>query len=474
VPGDLNWVVSHVHINLHPIHVQAYKRDAGQISYIFLQATRFVSPFSRPSHILLTMRLHAAGRASGVLLVLASSTSALSQWERTKLNHRPCPDACNSNSDWSTWYEYHNVRDLAVCDEPLLLTFNLYAPIDDPNTHTTIRACTVGDDESTVNFLEESSYVSPDAKGSTNFGPANRRRDDSTNTNTTCGVGSAPEPRVTSYLANWETEKTLRIEAAMDVVVAAQTLKKSLQKAAVTCAERKNLFAYYHGTLVGAYSGSQVDLMQTSESMLDELIAELTKSSSPLSRKTLEACGSYCTATHIFGVVADPSGDFGAVQDIVKRWNEGELLHEASTMSIAASRKLRSSSLWIYGNGNSTGTGNGTALESRQPHRRPARLSPRAECRSIRVEDKDTCTSLASRCGIGSTCAALPARFRTLPLERTQTAHVRLMRSRRIKVARSSPSPTASLRTTSLTSTRRRGAGTAARMVTPRSAFAFV
>ena len=347
------------------------------------------------------MRLYVAGWASGVLLVLASSTSALSQWERMKLNHRPCPVVCNSTSDWSTWSEFHDTKDLAVCDEPLLLAFNLYSPIDDSNTHTVIRACTAGNDESTVNFLEDSGYVSPDAMGSTNFGPANKRRDDTpnTDTNTTCGVGSAPESRATRQLSSWETEDTLSDGAAQDVLIAVQTLKTSIQKTTLACDDRKNLFAYYHGTLVGVYSGSRVDVMHTSEPMLNELIAELEYSNSS-SRKALEACGGYCTATHIFGVVADPSGDFGAVQDIVKKWNEGELMREPSTMRSATGGKSFSSALWTFGSGNGNGTGNGTepsALQSRWH-----RLDIRAECRNIRVEDKDTCASLASRCGIGT------------------------------------------------------------------------
>ncbi|KAF1994464.1 glycoside hydrolase family 18 protein [Amniculicola lignicola CBS 123094] len=341
---------------------------------------------------------------NSVLLALAGSTSGLSQWERMKLNQRPCPAACKSISDWSAWFQYHNVKDLAVCDEPLLLTSNLFAPVDDPHTHSAIRACTVGDEENTTNFLGESGYVSPNATGSTNFGPMNRRRDastpvntTSTPTNTTCGVGSARESRTTSHLANWETRDTLSDNAARDVVVAAQTLQKSLQKTTVTCDERKNLFAYYHSTLVGVYSGSRVDVKQTSKSMLDRLIVELKNSSSSLSQTALEACGGYCTSTEIFGVVADPSGDFSTVQDIVKLWNEGGLLHKDSTTRTAAPGKSLSSSLWIYGRGNSTAfEGNGTALESHS-------LNARGECRSIRVEDKDTCTSLASRCGIGTT-----------------------------------------------------------------------
>lgn len=351
------------------------------------------------------MRLHVAGWSSGVLLALASSTCALSQWERMKLNHRPCPAACNSTSDWSTWSEFHNIQDLSVCDEPLLLTFNLYAPIDDSKSHTAIRACTVGDDENTVNFLEDSGYISPDAMGSTNFGPAIKRRDDSSNanTNTTCGVGSAPDSRATPQISSWETENLLSNEAAQDVVVAVRTLKRSIQKATSTCDERKNLFAFYHGTLAGIYSGSRVDVTHTSESMLNELVKEFEQSGSS-SRKALEACGGYCTATHIFGVVADPSGDFGAVQDIVKKWNEGKLLRDPSTMRSASGGNSLSSALWTFGSGSGSGngTGNSNSTEPTALQSRWNRLAVRADCRSIRVEDKDTCTSLASRCGIGS------------------------------------------------------------------------
>ncbi|KAF2828939.1 hypothetical protein CC86DRAFT_317913 [Ophiobolus disseminans] len=225
----------------------------------------------------------------------------------------------------------------------------------------------------------------------------------------TCGIGSAPESRPIAHLATWEIEyNTLSANAALDVVVAAQTLNQGLKKTVATCDERTNLFAYYHGTLVGAYSGSRVDLVQTSESVMTELIAELKTSTSLLSRKTLETCGGDCTATHIFGVVADPSGDFSTVQTLVKSWNKGELLHNASVIETAAQSKALSSTLWTFssgngtsnsnstGNGNGNSNGNGTVLESR-------RLNSRAECRNIRVEDKDTCTSLASRCGIGST-----------------------------------------------------------------------
>lgn len=337
------------------------------------------------------MRLPVAGWASGVLLALAGTPSALSPLESTKLNQRLCPAACTASSGWSTWFEYHSVQELAVCDEPLLLTFSLFAPIDDAHAHTAIRACTVGDDESAVNFLEESGYVSPDAKGPTNFGPAspNRRRDIDENLGNTssCGVDAAPEARPTAHVASWSTDKALSDNAAQDVVVAAQTLKRRLEKTAVTCdQERKNLFAYYHGTLVGAYSGASVDVTQTSTPILDELIAELTSSnSSSSSRKALEACGGFCTAAHIFGVVADPSGDFGAVQEIVKTWNQGELLSGGAV----AGKTLSPSSLWLYGSGNGTTSLNGTnatgpAVPTGMRMMPRLELDRRAECRMLR------------------------------------------------------------------------------------------
>jgi hypothetical protein len=111
-------------------------------------------------------------------------------------------------------------------------------------------------------------------------------------------------------------------------LLAIEALWRSLKQETASCGEKKIVFAYLYGTLVGLYSGSQVDLMQTSAFMLDQLVTTLEEqdSASVSLRRILEICAGHCIASHIFGVVADSSSDFNAVQSIMKSWNNGKLL----------------------------------------------------------------------------------------------------------------------------------------------------
>ncbi|KAI9375022.1 hypothetical protein BJX61DRAFT_550311 [Aspergillus egyptiacus] len=335
--------------------------------------------------------------ASRLVLLSAASglASTLSQFERLQLNKSPCPSACDPSGDTTKWFSYHGVDEFAACSEPLLLNLNLYTPVDDDSTHTTIRACTLGNAKSEVNFLTASGFVAPDAWGGTNFGPASPQKRDSAGATANvaaCGVGPTIASSATASLTQYETTRDpLSDRASEDMIAAAEALRRSLSQEAASCGNQKIIFAYLHGTLVGLYSGSQVDLMQTSASMLDQLVTTLKdpESASPPSRKALEICAGHCTASHIFGVVADPAGDFNAVQSIMKSWNDGEVLSARPQGRIQSVSKP---SLWTFPSNNGT-------EPQRRSHVRD--LHPRAECRSIRVEGGDTCTSLAARCGIG-------------------------------------------------------------------------
>jgi hypothetical protein len=89
------------------------------------------------------------------------------------LNKNPYPGAYNPSGDTSKWFTYHSVDEFAAYNEPLLLNLNLYNLVDDDTTYTTIRAYTLGNIKSEVNFLVASSYIAPDTLGTTNFSPAN-------------------------------------------------------------------------------------------------------------------------------------------------------------------------------------------------------------------------------------------------------------------------------------------------------------
>lgn len=341
-------------------------------------------------------------RASRLLLLSAASglASALSQFERLELNKNFCPSACNPNGDTTNWFTYHSVDALATCNEPLLLNFNLYTPVDDESTHTTIRACTLGNAKSKVNFLAASGYVAPDALGETNFGPSSPQRRDDTSGSTineaACGIGPAiASNAMASRTQNETTRSPLSNKALEDVNLAVEALRRSLNQGTASCGQKTVTFAYLHGALVGLYSGSQVDLMQTSASMLKQLITAIEQqdAASASTIEALDICAGHCTASHIFGVVADPAGDFNAVQGIIRSWNDGKVL---SARPQARIQSVGPPSLWIF----PPPYNNDTELQ-RRSHVRD--LTPRAECRSIRVEGGDTCPSLATRCGIGLT-----------------------------------------------------------------------
>ncbi|KAL5050619.1 hypothetical protein BDW71DRAFT_215869 [Aspergillus fruticulosus] len=338
-------------------------------------------------------------RASRLVLLSAASglASALSQFERLELNKNLCPSACDPSGSTTKWFTYHSVHEFAACNEPLLLNLNLYTPVDDKSAHTTIRACTLGNEESKANFLASSGYIAPDALGETNFGPSSPQKRDGSGSSVNaaaCGVGPAIASSATASLTQYgTTSEPLSSQASEDVIRAIEVLQRSLNPQTASCGEKTILFAYFRGTLVGLYSGSQVNLMQTCSSMLNQLVTafEEPESVSALSRKALEICAGHCTASHIFGVVADPAGDFNAVRNALKSWNDGELLSPRPEARIQSGGRTF---LWTFP------SNNGTELEPRRrSHVRE--LNPKAECRSIVVEGGDNCPSLATRCGIG-------------------------------------------------------------------------
>lgn len=326
------------------------------------------------------------------LFLFTPFTQAFTQLERIELNKQPCPRSCEAAQNETEWFNYHDIRDLAACDEPLLLNFNIYTKIDDPDTHTTIRACTLGDDESTVNYLVDTGYVSSDSKDVE--GLDRRRQEDIQNDDSSCGGGNATKSDVSVTVSGWEAQgRTLSDDAAADLITSAEVLKKRLPKERSLCG-KKIVFAYFHGTLIGLYAGLQVDLAQTATSMLDQMIRSMKGDKSKDQRKAFEMCEGFCTATDLFGVVADASGDFGAVQQVVRSWNEGSFVSETAK---AKSLPTIDSSIWTFKRDNESEV-------TPSPSRRLSRgLHARADCRSIRVEHLDDCDSLAGRCGIGTT-----------------------------------------------------------------------
>lgn len=326
-----------------------------------------------------------SGLVPALLLIPATAATEMSSayFEQSQLNAQPCPEACVSGEGPSEWNFFHNFDSLSVCPEPILLDFNLYSPLDKQDAHITIRACTLKNADTKVNFLVETGYVDPEAHGETNFGP--NKRDVSNRT--ICGSGTPKESRTTATLAWWDDQGSSRSTSADDISTAIQHLEHYISIDSVDC-EKTIIFAYVRNTLVGLYAGGQVDKRKSSGSLFELFKKNAETGAGSATRKALEICGDDRTASAVFGVISDASGDFVAVQKIMKSWNEGNC---ASRESSSGSQNIKDVKYWSYDDA--------SVIESRSI----SRIDRRADCKSIRVDDGDDCDSLAERCKLGGT-----------------------------------------------------------------------
>ncbi|KAH7190961.1 hypothetical protein BKA60DRAFT_643008 [Fusarium oxysporum] len=244
------------------------------------------------------------------LLLFAASVSALTSLDQIEQNALPCPVACQDRgpSDWSL---YPTANKLAVCPEPMLLGFGLNTAFQDGGTGNPVYACTLGNAKTKTNFLTEQGFVDPDAMGKTNFDTVRRR---AAGDNSTCGSGPSKRLETRISLSSWDSElEPISNHPGADTVIATKKLQAYLERSRSDCG-KTILFAYFRGTLVGLYSGSQVDRRKTLDSLASTLNDAVQGGTN--TRLAIEACDKR-PASGVFGIVADPTGDFAAVQAVV-------------------------------------------------------------------------------------------------------------------------------------------------------------
>ncbi|OLN89004.1 Killer toxin subunits alpha/beta 6 [Colletotrichum chlorophyti] len=299
----------------------------------------------------------------------------------------PCPAACEKGKTPGNWTFYHDTTRLDVCDQPILLDFNLYNPIDDPQTHLTIRACTLGDADTKLNFLQQTNYTAPDAEKS-NPELSNDRKTPIMESELTSrdesSCGASTESSATAQLSWWGSEDS---GMARNVITAAEKIQEYLRDAD-NC-DRKVILGFFKGSLVGVYSGSSMDNSRAASTVLKKFIDHI-KSDGISTSKTAEVCGKDFSSSNILGVVADTTADFSSVQRIIKGWNDAVCVSGAD-----GSSDWKDTKVWSVKEA--------APLISERSTYFASLLSPRADCRTIRVDSGNTCATLASRCGIGAT-----------------------------------------------------------------------
>jgi hypothetical protein len=283
----------------------------------------------------------------------------------------PCPKTCDDKKP-ENWTVYSSEERLGRCDQPMLLDFAVFNPIDDPTTGIMIRTCAVGGANSLVNNTHSQTNTSPDS---------NRRA-------STC-MQTGVEAKISLDLA----EKGNTTANTSDLVDILQHLQDSFESEA-NCYENV-LFGRLRSNVVGIYIGSAFG--KATISSVITAIKDQVRGKGSSSQVITQRCGSGLTANHVFGIAVDTTASLGNVQSAVAKWAKAECVklddHVKTTMP--------SLSIWESNdNLNGTLSNNTVATNGTLLSRSSQRLHRRGDCTTITVQPGDGCPSLASKCGI--------------------------------------------------------------------------
>ncbi|KAJ5712456.1 glycoside hydrolase [Penicillium malachiteum] len=259
-----------------------------------------------------------------------------------------CPSACAESNDVSTWIPYHSADRLALCNQTMLLDFNIYNPLNDSASHSTIYACTTNS-------------TSGVASSST-----------STSAATTTGISSTLELGVWGLTTSTEDDV---LSAIQDV----QTYLGGL----VNDGKFSTIFGYSGKASVGLYIGGRLDPSNAAAAVADE-ISNYISSEGVYEQMAIQYCGS--TSNYIVGLAINTNGDLPAVQDFVESWSHSECVTGFDSSLYV------SSSLTVE-----VGLYKSSTLATRST------LHRRDTCTTAQVVSGDTCTTLVSECGITDT-----------------------------------------------------------------------
>ncbi|KAK8062875.1 hypothetical protein PG997_014972 [Apiospora hydei] len=140
---------------------------------------------------------------------------------------------------------------------------------------------------------------------------------------------------------------------------------------------------------IGLYIGQGLLNQGLSESALKIFQDNLANVNVSTPSLAMQLCGADYDSSHTFGVMVTSNGSFGPIQDAIKTWGKAACLEFAGSTNLTGRASFTTP---LNPPTHANGTANSTALDSA--------LVARAECRTVQVEDGDSCEKLAGKCGI--------------------------------------------------------------------------
>ncbi|CAN9326084.1 unnamed protein product [Alternaria alternata] len=237
----------------------------------------------------------------------------------------PCPVRCSkSGLDALKWTYLHGVVALNRCKKPLLFSTMLDIPVNSPDKHITIRACTDSEDDT---------KQAPDYDPVPfTFGTPKKRSERLQSPG--CPSNMAPKSNQTSvYYHEWHTNPAEMDSTASDEDAAAalRTLKSYITKTG-DC-RHITMFAKVGSATVGAFVGHAVD-REAFSPVVERLISAIQSSGSgETNRFTVQNYKETHSSSLGFGIVADLQNNITAAQEAVSSWSQGRSPSGADTTS---------------------------------------------------------------------------------------------------------------------------------------------
>ncbi|KAK6499976.1 hypothetical protein TWF481_010333 [Arthrobotrys musiformis] len=271
-----------------------------------------------------------------------------------------CPERCAiSGPSPGNWSVYPNFRLIERCQQTMFYSFNIYDPVDDPDTNHRIQACS--------SYGVDFSSIPPQ--------PVDPKL-----------VESAKSVDVDFELGWWSEGFDLAKPAIQSLV---RQIRDYIDNGHGALGEPFIFFGQSGQATIGVYIGEGLLRQSLSTSALQgfENILDTFNVSTP--SLAMQLCGHGYDSTHIFGIAVASDATFTPIQDAIKSW------HNATCLSFVGTKNVPGKATFTTPLLNVAIPINSTVLDiDTKP------LQARANCRTIQVESGDGCAQLAAKCRI--------------------------------------------------------------------------
>ena len=302
---------------------------------------------------------------SQVVLLAATASSHVVTDPYLATQWNACPSTCES-ANANDWDFYSNLGVLKSCDEPMLLNLVVSNPTGDSDLRQPLHACSI----SSVDRIGTSEAKVPETSSTPRYSTKNVQMETA-----------------------WRGEETSQHSSHAEV--AAQLVQSHLDAPANQNATIA--MGYSNGVVFGAFIGSRMEKSKD-KSVLQSFVRKLRQGELNKSGAMMQVCNSSRPAAYNLGVVAEASADpaeaLNAVREALATWNNGQCASGYSGSSVSKiSVGEAEDDFTPPSNRNSThGHSHGKRLLSG--------IHRRGTCSAIKVNDGDSCGSLATRCGV--------------------------------------------------------------------------